>query len=195
MALAFQNPPGATGLDPEELEGLLPNHITKRSELNEWEAHNILKAEAWLLGRRSTQLLTLAFVKQLHKRMFDETWKWAGALRTTEKNIGIDPAQILVRTKELCDDVKAQLAAKQLPLDEIAARFHHRMVSIHPFANGNGRHARVITDLLLTTNGSERFTWGNGDINDHSEIRERYLAALRAADARDYRLLFTFVRS
>ena len=195
MALKFDGPPGATPLDPDELDGLVPTHISRRSELDEWEARNILKAETWLHGRSRLDVLTLSFVKQLHKRMFDDTWKWAGTFRTTAKNIGVDPSQISVRTRDLCEDVKAQLASRQLPLDEIAAMFHHRLVSIHPFANGNGQHARLMTDVLLLKNGAERFTWGSGDLNDDNEIRKRYIEALRAVDNHDYKPLLSFVRA
>ncbi len=195
MALKFDGPPGATPLDPDELDGLIPTHISRRGELDEWEAQNVLKAEAWLHGRAKTNVLTLRFVKQLHKRMFDETWKWAGTFRASEKNIGVAPPQISVRTRDLCDDVKTQLAHGSMPLDEIAAMFHHRLVSIHPFANGNGRHARMITDLLLTLNGAARFAWGSGELNNDSAVRERYIAALRAADNRNYKPLLEFARS
>lgn len=195
MALNFDAPDGATPLEPEELEGLIPAHIHTRGELDEWEARNILNAEQWLFGRRSTEIFTLDFVKQLHHRMFDETWKWAGSFRTSEKNIGIDPAYIAPRTKDLCEDVKAQLALKSMPVDRIAAIFHHRLVSIHAFANGNGRHARLMTDVLLTRHGAERFAWGSGNLNNENAIRRRYIAALRAADSHDYAPLFEFVRS
>ena len=195
MALNLDYPDGATPLTAEELEGLIPAHIATRSELNAWEARNVLKAEQWQLGRRRGDILTPAFVRRLHQRMFDETWRWAGAFRKTEKNIGVDPAHIAPRILDLCEDVKAQLAHKSLPLDEIAARLHHRLVSIHPFTNGNGRHARLMTDLLLTQNGATRFTWGEDALIAEGEVRARYLDALRAADARDYALLLAFVRS
>lgn len=114
---------------------------------------------------------------------------------TAEELEALIPAQIAPRIVDLCEDVKAQLAGKSLPLDEIAARFHHRLVSIHPFANGNGRHARLMTDVLLTRHGAARFTWGEDDLVAEGEVRQRYIAALRAADARDYAPLFGFVRS
>jgi Fic-DOC domain mobile mystery protein B len=195
VALKFDGPPGATPLESEELEGLIPAHIERRNELDAWESRNVLKAEKWLLGLRRKDILTLDFVKLLHKRMFDDTWKWAGSFRTRESNIGVAPAQIAPRARDLCQDVAAQVAHKSMPLDGIAAVFHHRLVSIHPFANGNGRHARLMTDLLLMRNGALRFTWGADNLNADSEIRQRYIAALRAADARDYKLLFAFVRS
>ena len=195
MAVNFDGPPGSTPLDPDELEGLKPGHIIRRSELDEWEAENILKAETWLLRARRKEILTLEFIKLLHRQMYDRTWVWAGRFRTSEKNIGVDPAHIAVRTRNLCADVKVQLTAKSLPLDRIAAVFHHRLVSIHPFANGTGRHARLMADLLLIRNSAERFTWGGNIADTAHVVRNRYIAALRPADAKDYRPLFEFVRS
>ena len=199
MALNLDYPDGATPLDAEELEGLIPAHIATRGELNAWESRNVLKAEQWLRGARLGNMFSHAFVRRLHQRMFDETWKWAGTFRTTEKSIGIDPAHIAPRIVDLCEDIKVQLAHSTLPLDQMAAMFHHRLVSIHPFANGNGRHARLMADLLLTQNGAARFSWGeDASLTDsvaEGEIRRRYIAALRAADVRDYAPLFAFVRS
>jgi Fic-DOC domain mobile mystery protein B len=195
VALKLDYPPGATPLDSEELEGLIPAHVEKRDELNEWESRNVLNAEKWLLSLRRKNILSLDFVKQLHERMFDETWKWAGTFRTSEKNIGVDPMHIAPRTQDLCEDVKVQLVSKSMPIDQIAAVFHHRLFSIHPFANGNGRHARLMTDLLLVRNSAPRFIWGAGDLVEEGEVRRRYIAALRAADGRDYAPLLAFARS
>lgn len=194
MGLNFDYPPGATPLDPDEATGLIPAHITTMGQLNDWEAQNIVQAELWLRGRRR-ELLTMKFVRQLHKRMFSETWKWAEKFRSTEKSIGIDPVQISSRTQDLLEDIKAQLQYKSYPLDEIAARFHHRLVSIHPFANGNGRHARLMADLLLEDNGAPRFSWGQNSTADAVTLRGQYIAALRAADGKNYQPLFNFVRS
>jgi Fic-DOC domain mobile mystery protein B len=127
--------------------------------------------------------------------MFGKTWKWAGAFRTKETNPGIDPAGISVELKKLFDDVSYQIEKKSMPLDEIATRFHHRLTQIHPFPNGNGRHARLMTDVLLKENGGEPFDWGNSDLVAADDVRDRYIAALRAADARDPAQLFDFVRS
>jgi Fic-DOC domain mobile mystery protein B len=127
--------------------------------------------------------------------MFGRTWKWAGTYRATEKNLGIAPARIAGEVRELLENTRVQIAGKVSQVDEIAARFHHRLVWIHPFPNGNGRHARLLTDLLLAANGAAPFTWGRRDLEHASEARERYLAALRAADARDLAPLLEFVRS
>jgi len=194
VGLNLDYPPGATPLDPDEAAGLIPGHIATIGQLNDWEAQNIVQAELWLRGRRR-ELLSMEFVRLLHKRMFSETWKWAGKFRDSEKNVGIDPAHISSRTKDLLEDIKAQLQYKSYSIDEIAARFHHRLVSIHPFANGNGRHARLMTDLLLEEHGAPRFSWGQNSSEAAETIRQQYIAALRAADGKDYQPLFNFVRS
>ena len=127
--------------------------------------------------------------------MFGKTWKWAGKFRKTEKNIGVAPEHIAAQLRNLLEDTRTKLKHKVEPIEEIATKFHHRLVSIHPFANGNGRHARLITDLFLAGNGLEPFTWSGGDLVHAGELRDRYLAALRVADRGDYSLLFDFVSS
>lgn len=191
----FDSPPGATPLDPDEASGLLPSHITTHAQLNEWEMANIIEGEAWAFGRKQPNLLVADFVRRLHKRMFGDTWRWAGSFRNTEKNIGIDPTHIQQALLNLCEDVKTQLEYASYPLDEIAARFSHRLVSIHPFANGNGRLSRTIADLLLVQQGAPRFTWGADNLVAQGDTRQRYLEALRAADTKNYSLLLAFVRS
>lgn len=188
-------PPGATPLDPDEAEGLIPKHIIDHGQLNEWEFQNVLDGERWAFGRKHKDVLEIRFIRTLHKRMFGDTWRWAGNFRTTEKNIGVDPVRIQPALHDLFKDVEAQLQHLSYPLDEIAARFSHRTVSIHPFANGNGRFSRTIADLLLVQNGTERFTWGASDLIAEDEVRKAYLQALRAADAKDYGPLLAFVRS
>ena len=191
----FDYAPGATPLDPDEAAGLIPSHIATHAQLNEWEMANIVQGERWAFSRKHKNLLELDFVRGLHKRMFDDTWRWAGSYRTTEKNIGIDPLRIQPALRDLCEDVKAQLEHQSYSLDEIAARFSHRLVAIHPFANGNGRLSRTYADLLLVQHGAPRFGWGAGNLVAEGEVRQRYLDALRAADRRDYTLLLAFVRS
>ena len=195
MVIALDYPTGATPLDPDEAAGLIPSHIANHAQLNEWEMVNILEAEQWAFGRRHKNLLENDFVCRLHKRMFGNTWRWAGKFRTTEKNIGVDPARIQPFLRDLCEDAKTQLEFASYPLEEIAARFSHRLVAVHPFANGNGRLSRTIADLLLVQHGAPRFTWGAGNLIAEGEVRQRYLAALRAADGKDYSLLLAFVRS
>lgn len=188
-------PSGATPLDPDEAEGLIPKHIVNHGQLNEWEFQNVLAGERWAFGRTQKLVLDIQFIRRLHKRMFGDTWRWAGTFRSSEKNIGVDPVRIQPGVHDLCEDVRAQLQHRSYPLDEIAARFSHRMVSIHPFANGNGRFSRTIADLLLVQQGAERFTWGAANLIAEGDVRRQYLQALQAADAQDYRPLLAFVRS
>lgn len=195
MGLNLEYPPGATPLDPDDAAGLIPSHITTQGQLNEWEFQNVAEGRAWALSRKRKNLLTTEFAQELHRRMFRNTWKWAGEIRTTETSVGIDPGGIRVELKKLFDDVAYQIKEKSMPLDEIAARFHHRLTQIHPFRNGNGRHARLMTDLLLRENGAEPFDWGRGDLVAPGEVRDRYISALRAADGRDHSPLLKFVRS
>jgi len=195
MGLKLEYPAGATPLDPDEAQGLVPRHISTQGQLNEWEQQNILRAEEWVFSRRRGDVLTVDFIKRLHRRMFDKTWRWAGAFRRSDKNIGVDWRDIEVQLRLLCLDVKTQLETRSVPLDEAAARFHHRMTRVHPFANGNGRHARLVTDVLLVRNGADRFSWGSADLEKAGDARTRYIEALRASDARDYSLLLNFVRS
>jgi Fic-DOC domain mobile mystery protein B len=188
-------PAGATPLDPDESAGLLPGHIATREQLDEWEAENILEGQRWAASAaKRLDILDDVFLRELHRRMFGRTWKWAGTYRSTEKNLGVAPSRIAEDVRELLENTRAQIAGKVALVDEVAARFHHRLVWIHPFPNGNGRHARLLTDLLLVANGAEPFTWGRSDLEHPGEARERYLAALRAADARDFAPLLAFVR-
>lgn len=141
------------------------------------------------------EVLDQVFIRKLHTRMFQETWQWAGKFRRTEKNIGVDPLVIFTEIKKLTDDVNFQVKNQIYSVDEMVTRFHHRLVSIHPFANGNGRHARLMSDILLKSLGSPLFSWGATSLRDQTEIRLKYIEALRAADKHDYKQLLIFVRS
>lgn len=193
VVINFDYAPGATPLDPDEAAGLIPTHIVNHAQLNEWELANIVEAERWAFTRKHKNLLQTDFIKKLHKRMLADTWRWAGTFRVTEKNIGIDPIHIQPALYDLCEDVKTQLAHNSYPLDEIAARFSHRLVAIHPFANGNGRLSRMMADLLLEQHDAARFSWAAK--SNAADAREQYLSALRAADRGDYEPFLQFIRS
>ena len=193
------NPPrhdiAGTELSPEEREGLIPSYITLRAELNDAEQSNINKGINWAERRRSKDVLDEAFLRELHERMYGNVWSWAGTYRKTGKNIGVDAYRIGTDLNQLLEDVRFQIDNDSYPPDEIAARFHHRLVQIHCFPNGNGRHARVATDLLLEQLERAPFSWGDADLVDEGEVRSRYIAALQAADHHDYGPLLAFVRS
>jgi len=187
--------PGATPLDPDEARGLIPRHIRTQAELNQWEQANVLDGSAWAMRARESDVLSERFVRELHRRLFGNTWRWAGTFRTTGKNIGVDAAQVAVQLRELLENTRYWIEHRTFGLEEIAVRFHHRLVAIHPFPNGNGRHARLMTDVLLRRNDAGAFSWGGANLEAAGDARERYLAALRAADAGDYLPLLVFVRS
>lgn len=196
----FSEPSGSTPLEEEEKEELVPKTITTRDELNAEEESNILSAATWLGSSRLTidQLLSTKRLKAIHKRMFGRVWKWAGKFRHSNKSIGIPWWEIPTQLESLCRDTLTQLedtSATRWSNDEIAIRFHHRLVLIHPFPNGNGRHARLVTEKLLTTLGETEFTWGRTSLHKDGDARNQYIAALRAADNGDYSRLLTFARS
>jgi Fic-DOC domain mobile mystery protein B len=184
----------STPLTAEEREGLIPSYVTLRRELNEAEQANILEAEHWAFTRKR-KVLDERFLTDLHKRMFGRVWRWAGKFRHTERNVGVDPYRIATDLRQLLDDSRYWMEHDTYPPDEICARFHHRLVAIHPFPNGNGRHARLATDLLLVTLSQPRFSWGRTNLVNAGDTRQAYVAALRAADRRDIRPLLEFVRS
>ncbi len=194
MTDLFEEPDDATPLTPDERQGLIPSDITYRRELNAAEQENITRGQDWALSRRR-ELLTEKFVRDLHKRMLGEVWRWAGDFRTTERNIGITYYQIPMALRQLLDDVKAWTEYKTYSPDEIAVRLHHRLVQIHPFPNGNGRHSRLMADLLIMQLGGKRFTWGSANLQNAGEMRKRYIESLKAADHHDLGPLLAFARS
>ncbi len=192
----FDYPDGATPIDLDEAEGLKLTHITMRSELDRWEQDNILEALDWLESTRPKDILNESFVRKLHKKMFGNVWKWAGQFRHSDKNIGGSWHQVPIELKKICDDASMWIEARQMPPDEIAARLHHRVVSIHPFSNGNGRHARIMADLLLENLlDRPKFTWGGKSLSAVSTVRSNYISALHAADRFNIQPLLDFVRS
>jgi len=194
--MTIDYPEGATPLDPDETKGLLLTHITTRGELDRWEQENIRQAYQWADNLKKTDFFNKDFICRLHKKMFGNVWKWAGEFRKSNKNIGVYWQEIAVELKQLCDDAKTWIEFETFPPDEFAVHFHHRLVRIHPFPNGNGRHARLMADMILEKIFKRPlFTWGSASLVKHTEIRKRYIEALKAADNHDYFLLMEFVRS
>jgi Fic-DOC domain mobile mystery protein B len=194
MREPFNEPEHATSLTPEECRGLIPAHIAYRSELNEAEFENIARAQDWALARKRDPI-SETFVKELHRRMLGDVWKWAGKFRTSERNLGIPFYEIPVALRQFLDDTKAWMEHAAYPPDEIAVRFHHRLVQIHLFPNGNGRHARLIADLLVIRLNRDRFSWGSVNLQDAGATRRSYIDALHEADHHDIRALLKFARS
>lgn len=200
MGLNLDYSPGQTPLDEEEREGLKIPSISTKGELDEFEQKNIEEAVLWTVGTKikDDKLFSESFIKSLHKRMYGEVWKWAGKFRQSEKNIGIDSWRISTELRVLLEDAKFWIENKTYPEDEIAIRFKHRIVSIHCFPNGNGRHSRLMADLIAEKIFNRKtFTWGqsNSKLLNETEARSNYLTALKKADNGDYTDLIAFARS
>ncbi|MFC3324480.1 mobile mystery protein B [Mesorhizobium cantuariense] len=195
MTIAPDYPEGATPLDPNELGGLKHRHITTQAELDELEQANITSGLLWLSRTRRKDVLTNGFVIELHRQLFGEVWNWAGTFRTTGKNIGVDPVQIEVQLRAVLDDALYWVDQGTYAPMEAAVRLHHRIVLIHPFANGNGRHARILADTVLEkVYGVDQIDWTAGsDLQKMNERRAAYIAALKAADQHDIGPLLAFV--
>lgn len=198
MGLDLEYIEGQTPLDEDEKEGLLIPTIATRGELDEFEQQNIEQAIQWSMGRhfKADTVLTEAFIRSVHKRMYGDVWAWAGEFRHSNKNIGIDKWEIPTALRYLLDDVKYWYAHNTYPPDEITIRFKHRLVSIHCFPNGNGRHSRLIADLMIEKIFKlPVYTWGAGNLVKQGDPRAAYLKAIKAADAGDIQPLIDFAKS
>jgi len=187
-----------TALSPEEQLDLIPS-LSTRAELNAAERANIHAARVWAMRPRTLQrsdLLTDAFARELHKRMFNQTWRWAGRYRKTEKNLGWEVARITEGVRNAFDDASAWMEFSTYPLHEAAVRLHHRLVVIHPWPNGNGRHSRLIADIIIAASKGEELTWGSrGNLVAIGDARRRYLEAIQQADAGNFAPLLAFAQS
>ena len=197
MGLNLDYIEGQTPIDEDEKEGLKIPTITTRGDLDEFEQLNIDEAQTWILGKNFTseQILTEEFIKTFHKRMFGDVWSWAGEFRNTNKNIGSDKFMIGTDLRILLDDCKFWIENNSFSKDEISVRFSHRLVLIHCFPNGNGRHSRMTADILNEkVFGNKPFSWGGVNLTNTSELRKNYITALRLADQGGYSSLINFVR-
>lgn len=195
MSDEIEYPEGATPLDPDEMEGLKFGHVSTRGELDELEQANIDEGLQWLKRQKNPDVLTEGFVCDLHKKLLGKVWGWAGRFRKTEKNVGIDPRQVPIQLRQLLDDARYWVESGTYPPIELAARFHHKLVYIHLFPNGNGRHSRIMADAILTKLLDEpAIDWAGGQrLEQMNERRDQYIKALRQADGHDYSALLVFV--
>jgi Fic-DOC domain mobile mystery protein B len=194
----MDNSAGQTPLSEDEQEGLLIPFIATRGELDEFEQKNIEQAVQWTMGRsfKPEQVFTESFIQQVHRRMYGEVWAWAGEFRKTNKNLGVDKWQIPTELRSLLDDARYWFENKTYPPDEMALRFKHCIVSIHCFPNGNGRHSRLMADIIIEKLYQlPVFSWGAASLSRDSDVRAAYLKAVKAADRGDYSFLLEFARS
>ena len=198
MGLDLKYADGQTPLDEDEKEGLKLKSITTQKELDEFEQLNIEKAIEWTIraNLKPEKILTEKFIKDLHKKMYGDVWKWAGEFRKTDKNIGIKWTKIGIELKNLIDDTKYWLENKTYPPKEIAIRFKHRIVAIHCFPNGNGRHSRMMADIIIESIfGKETFSWHMSNMVRADETRKKYIIALREADNGNIKPLIKFAEN
>ena len=194
--MEFIYPKGATPLDPDSARGLIPK-LQTQAELNAFEQMNIQTAYLWAQKSRKLKndIVSVHGIKLLHKRMFDQTWTWAGEFRKHDTNIGSPWQQIPERLKAMSDDTEYWIENKSYDFLEIAVRYHHRLVSIHPFPNGNGRLSRLVADLLLEYNKLGPFEWGaEVSLTNEGPNRNAYLSALRDADSGSVEKLILFAK-
>lgn len=198
MGLNLHYQVGQTPLNKDEISGLKIKSITTQSELDELEQLNIEKAIEWTINTRlkTERILTEKFVKDLHKKMYGDVWKWAGEFRKSDKNIGVQWSQIGLKLKDLLDDTYYWIENNTYDSEEIAIRFKHRLVSIHCFPNGNGRHSRLMADIIMELVFKDKiFTWHQSNMVKADEVRKKYINALRKADNRDIYPLIDFTKS
>ena len=198
MGLKIKYTDGQTFLAEEDKGGLKIKSITTQTELDEFEQLNIEKAVEWLLRvkLKPEKILTVKFIIDLHKKMFSDVWKWAGIFRTSDTNIGVNWTKIELGIKQLIDDTKYWIEHQTYSPEEIAIRFKHRIVSIHCFPNGNGRHSRMMADIISESIfGEEIFSWHESNMVEADETRNVYIAALREADNGNINPLIQFAKN
>lgn len=198
MGLILNYNEGQTPINEDEKKDLLIKSITTQSELDEFEQLNIEKAVEWIISTKfnPVDILTEQFIKELHKKMHSDVWKWAGKFRMSEKNFGVDCVKISIELKYLLDDTKYWIENKTYPADEIAIRFKHRLVSIHCFPNGNGRHSRLMADIIIESIFDKQiFSWQNSNMVKPNETRKKYIKAIKEADNGNIISLIEFARS
>lgn len=198
MGLNLEYKEGQTPLEESEKQGLLIKSITTHGELDEFEQLNIENAVIWVIQNKfaADKILSEEFIMLLHKRMFSDVWSWAGQFRQTEKNLGVGWIHIAPSLKYLLDDIKYWINQNTYSDDEITIRFKHRLVNIHCFPNGNGRHSRLMADIIITSIfQKEIFSWGSSNLVKSGNVRKRYISAIREADHENYLPLIEFARS
>jgi len=198
MGLKLEYIDGQTPLDEDEKEGLLIKTIATHGELDEFEQANIQQAIEWSISNKFSkeEILSEGFILLLHRKMFNEVWDWAGKIRKTNKNIGVDKYMIPVEIRSLIEDCRYWIENKVFDPDEIAIRFSHRIVQIHVFPNGNGRHSRLIADIIISNLFNKPvFTWGRNDLSKKGNFRKKYLDAIYQADMGIIQPLVEFSRT
>ncbi|OFY98616.1 MAG: cell filamentation protein Fic [Bacteroidetes bacterium RIFCSPLOWO2_12_FULL_31_6] len=198
MGLDLKYEEGQTPLSEEEKEGLLIKSITTHGELDEHEQLNIEDAIKWIINTKfkKDKILTEKFIKTLHKKMLGNVWAWAGEFRKSEKNLGVKWLSIGTELRTLLNDTNYWIENETYPHDEIAIRFKHRLVNIHCFPNGNGRHSRIMADIIIESIFAKKiFSWNQSNMVKADETRKEYIRSIREGDKGDIKPLIKFARN
>ena len=198
MPVLIHNPEGATPLTADDMLGLKQMHVETREQLNELEAANILQGQIWVSGLKGLKIESVFdrnFIINLHLALFGDVWKWAGTFRTRELNIGVDPVNISVELHNFLEDAKCWIEFDHFDNLELSARIQHRLVKIHPFVNGNGRHSRMFTDIVRIFLLKEKpMKWAEAKLENMSMERSSYIQGLRKADAGDFSVFLKYLK-
>lgn len=194
---SFKDRDGQTPLPPELQKGLKLKHIQNMGELDEFEEKNIAEGLVWL-KKNNENYRQYNFWEKLHKKLFGNVWSWAGKLRDHELDnpYFLLPHHIRPALKTLEDDFEYWLKKREISFNEIAARFHERIETIHPFPNGNGRFGRILVEHFCLKEKAEVPKWGMAIKNDPKLRREKYIDALdEARRTKKYEVLIKFMYS
>ncbi len=189
-------PEGATPID--DVSGLLVD-ITTRGELNDAEGLNILTATDWIDKGRIDDLFTVQFYRELHTKMYDQVWSWAGALRSQTGQTthpGSRPEAVDLDLGRVAMEFHCEWEAlnDNSHLLPFISRYHHALVLVHPFNNGNGRWSRLAADAVIQRlAGRPPLTWATDTLVVDSDERKEYIAALQAADTGDFQPLLDYI--
>ena len=183
-----------------DTSGLLLEHLSTTTARNAAETEAISRAYDKYVFRarrkkQGTEWLTDDFIRRVHADMLGTIWEWAGKYRQTKFNLGVDPHLIREQIKLFTEDFLYWNGTEStMSVIEIAARIQHRLTNIHPFTNGNGRHARLITDIFLHSRKLPIPQWPQIQLMAQgNEIGEQYITAMKKADNGDINDLIQFI--
>ncbi|HBH79510.1 MAG TPA: mobile mystery protein B [Nitrospira sp.] len=198
MTIADGTQPGGE-TSGDDISGLILAHLETRAERNVAEAQAIsLAYDKYIFEARrkkqGTRWLTDEFIRNVHQDMLGSIWDWAGKYRRDNLNIGMDWHLIPEQVRLLCDDfLHWDAQASTMPVLEVAARLQNRLTKIHPFRNGNGRHARLMTDIFFLSRRHPLLEWPQTQLmSEGHQIRAQYITAMQDADQGDFSSLVKF---
>ncbi|MBT3984304.1 MAG: mobile mystery protein B [Bacteriovoracaceae bacterium] len=181
MSILFYNRDGQTPVDESIRKDLIPDHINDMTELYESEIENIALGIEWAKTTKKNHRDYFTWL-EVHKHMFNDVWKFAGNTRKVELNNPdfLMPYEILPQLKDLQENLIFWLENKTFDDRELMARVHERLLTIHPFKDGNGRWARLLVNMICEKQNIEVPSWGK-EIKEDDKRRSIYISAVKKA--------------